>query len=432
MNRILVSFDYFSPTFPLVNNQNFNRPLSELEIDNGTYEFFNKVGGYDCVPTLTLNDNDLFIYPIRLILTPDGWPINPEIDILASTSMSRKVYNSICGRNGYLFFDLGTECAITDMIIETIHKYVYLKKIPLNKVILQTGNTNGKEQYNNYCFRHSIPLDKGMNISCLEYFEWMCSRHIFEYTDSGENVPLPKNIDFTKIQKTFLCLNRRHRWHRVNLFLLWNIHNLMDTTYFTLNKKTGLLSTQHNILRDFFDKTLIEKYNIKDSYLNNIESTLPLELDEFKNSAEMALLYSSIDSCYQSSLISVVTETNFVEADIFNTEKIFKPMVHGQPFILVGPYKTLENLRSMGYKTFSDFWDESYDNIEDPTERLIKIVELCKEINGWDNAKKKTLFYKSMINTRHNYELLRSFYANKKMRSNFWHEFRDKKLFPIK
>lgn len=428
MNRILVAFDYFSPTFPLVNNQNFNRPLSELEIDNGTYEFFNKVGGYDCVPTLTLNDNDLFIYPIRISLGPNEWPMNPEIDILASTSISLNVYNSICGRNGYLFLDLGNECAITDHVIQTIHQYVYSKKIPLNKVILQTGNTNGIDQYNDYCFRHSIPLNKGMNISCLEYFEWMASRHIYEYKNSDENVALPKNIDFDKIEKTFLCLNRVHRWQRVNLFLLWNVFNLMDDSYFTLNKQSGLPS--ESTLKDLLDPKLIEKYNINNSYIDEIESTLPLQLDEFKESSVMALLYGPIDTYYQSSLISVVTETNI--NDIFNTEKIFKPMVHRQPFIVVGPYKTLENLRSMGYKTFSDFWDESYDNIKDPTERLIKVVELCKEINEWDEKKKKILFYKSMSITTHNYELLSSFYANKKMRSNFWHAFRDKKLFPIK
>lgn len=428
MNRILVAFDYFSPTFPLVNNQNFNRPLSKLSIDNGTYEFFNKVGGYDCVPTLTLTDNDLFIYPIIISLGPNDWPVNPEIDILASTSMSLNVYNSICGRNGYLFLDLGNECAINDDIINTVHTYLFSKKIPLNKVILQTGNTNGNIQYMDYCFRHSIPVGKGMNISSLEYFEWLCSRYMYQYKNSEDIVPLPKNLDFTKIDKTFLCLNRVHRWQRVNLFLLWNIHKLMDDSYFTLNKKSGLPS--ENVLRDMFDKKLIEKYNITDDYLDEIESKLPLELDEFKSSAEMALLYGPVDTYYQSSLISVVTETNITH--IFNTEKIFKPMVHRQPFILVGPYKTLENLRKMGYKTFDEFWDESYDDIKDPTERLIKVVELCKEISEWDSQKKKSFFYKSMINTTHNYNLLASFYADKKMRSNFWHEFRDKKLFPIK
>ena len=140
--------------------------------------------------------------------------------------------------------------------------------------------------------------------------------------------------------------------------------------------------------------------------------------------SEMAGLYSAVDPYYQTSLISVVTETNFDNNDIFNTEKIFKPMVHRHPFILVGPYKTLEHLKNMGYKTFSDFWDESYDDIEDPFERLLKIVEICKDIQGWDDIKKKQFFYKSMLITSHNYELLSSQYPNN-MRKNFWHRLRD-------
>jgi hypothetical protein len=182
----------------------------------------------------------------------------------------------------------------------------------------------------------------------------------------------------------------------------------------------------------YLDYHLVKNLKLEESYLDILQEKLPLKLDEFKGSAEMALLFNSeIDLYYQQSLINVVTETNFVSPDIFNTEKIFKPIIHRQPFIVVGPYQTLANLKKMGYKTFSDFWDESYDDIEDPTKRLIKIVELCREISNWDDTKKKILFYKSMINTNHNYNLLTSCYP-KNMRSNFWHEFRDKKLFPIK
>jgi len=142
----------------------------------------------------------------------------------------------------------------------------------------------------------------------------------------------------------------------------------------------------------------------------------------------MAGLYSAVDPYYQTSLISIVTETNFENNDIFNTEKIFKPMVHRHPFILVGPYKTLEHLKDMGYKTFSDFWDESYDDIEDPFERLLKIVEICKDIQSWDDIKKKKFFYKSMIITNHNYTLLTSQYPDN-MRKNFWHRLRDYVIF---
>jgi hypothetical protein len=43
----------------------------------------------------------------------------------------------------------------------------------------------------------------------------------------------------------------------------------------------------------------------------------------------------------------------------------------------------LEYLRRYGFKTFGDVWDESYDLVEDPAERLIQIAELMKHISNW-------------------------------------------------
>jgi hypothetical protein len=65
-----------------------------------------------------------------------------------------------------------------------------------------------------------------------------------------------------------------------------------------------------------------------------------------------------------------VSETLCVENKKHLTEKVFKPIAAGKPFILAAGYKNLEYLKSYGFKTFSDCWDESYDLIEDPKERL--------------------------------------------------------------
>jgi len=426
--RILVAFDYYAPNYPVLNNQNFNQPLSELVEDNGTYEFFNNLNGFECVPSLSLKEMDYFVYPVRLGFNPDDWLNHPEADLLAATNMSVHTFNGIRGRNGFLFLDLGNESILNDRIIDTIHEYLKLKDIPLRKIILQTGNANGEKYYKEYCFRKQI--SRGMNICCLEYFEWMVSRLIVEHQKLKRDV-LPKNIDYTKIEKTFLCLNRVHRWHRINLFLLWNVNYLMKDTYYTLNNKTNFPAGSDyddDIWRSTLDPRIIDKFKLTEEDIDKIHSTLPLKIDEFVEASEMAGLYSAVDPYYQTSLISVVTETNFENNDIFNTEKIFKPMVHRHPFILVGPYKTLEYLKDMGYKTFSDFWDESYDDIEDPFERLLKIVEICKDIQSWDDIKKKQFFYKSMIITNHNYALLTSQYPDN-MRKNFWHRLRDYVIF---
>jgi hypothetical protein len=427
MNKILVAFDYYAPHYPLRNNQNFNQTIPELARDTITFEFFNNLSGFECVPSSFLKEMDYFIYPINLGLHGDNWINRPEIDLFATTNMSIHTFNGIRGRNGFLLLDLGNESVMDDRLLDMIHDYLKQKDIPLRKVILQTGNANGENHYKDYCFRKQI--NRGINIACLEYFEWMCSRLIIEHKKLNREV-LPKNIDFTKIKKTFLCLNRIHRRHRVNLFLLWNFNNLVEDTYYTMSNRSNLPIEPENddIWRRMLDWTLINKFEISEEYIDKIYDTLPLKIDEFIEASEMAGLYSAVDPYYQTSLISVVTETNFENNDVFNTEKIFKPIVHRHPFILVGPYKTLARLKEMGYKTFSDFWDESYDDIEDPTERLLKIVEVSKEIHSWDDIKKKQFFYKSMSITTHNYDVLSTQYPNN-MRKNFWHRLRDYVMF---
>jgi len=428
MNRILVAFDYFAPTYPLLNNQNFNQPLDKLEIDNGVYEFFKSLDGFECVPSLSLKELDYFVYPIRLGLKPDDWINRPEIDLLATTNISIHTFNGIRGRNGFLLLDLGHESILNDKIIDTIHEYLKLKDIPLRKVILQTGSANGEKYYKEYCFKKQI--SRGINICCIEYFEWLSSRLVTENKKINNKI-LPKNVDYSKIEKTFLCLNRVHRWHRVNLFVLWNINNLMEDSYYTMNNKSNFPVGEdydNDIWRRTIDTRLVNKLGLTEEDIDKIQVTLPLKIDEFVEPDVMAKLFGTVDPYYQRSLISIVTETNFQNNDIFNTEKIFKPMVHRHPFILVGSYKTLEYLKELGYKTFSDFWDETYDDIEDPFERLLKIVEICKDIQSWNDAKKKKFFYKSMVITNHNYDLLTSQYPDN-MRKSFWHRLRDYAVF---
>ena len=38
---------------------------------------------------------------------------------------------------------------------------------------------------------------------------------------------------------------------------------------------------------------------------------------------------------------------------------------HCHPFVMVSKKGTLKYLRDIGFKTFGDFWDESYDDEED-------------------------------------------------------------------
>jgi hypothetical protein len=92
---------------------------------------------------------------------------------------------------------------------------------------------------------------------------------------------------------------------------------------------------------------------------------------------------------YNSTDIEVVLETLFDTNRLHLTEKSLRPIACSQPFILAGAQGSLEYLRSYGFKTYSDVWDESYDQIEDSKKRLTAIVNLMGQIAQWDEPTKK-------------------------------------------
>lgn len=88
----------------------------------------------------------------------------------------------------------------------------------------------------------------------------------------------------------------------------------------------------------------------------------------------------------QRAWVQVVTETVFYSDKLHLTEKIFKPIVCKQPFILLGAPRNLAYLKSYGFKTFSDFWNEDYDLIEDHSERIAAVVKILEELSSLSDA----------------------------------------------
>jgi hypothetical protein len=92
---------------------------------------------------------------------------------------------------------------------------------------------------------------------------------------------------------------------------------------------------------------------------------------------------------YEATDVEVVLETIFSDQRIHLTEKTLRPIACQQPFILVSSAGSLEYLKSYGFKTFSEIWDESYDQIQDPVQRLESIATLMKTISQWNDTTKK-------------------------------------------
>jgi hypothetical protein len=76
----------------------------------------------------------------------------------------------------------------------------------------------------------------------------------------------------------------------------------------------------------------------------------------------------------------VVAETVFYYKKLHLTEKIFKPIIARRPFLLVAAPGNLAYLKSYGFKTFSKWVDETYDNEQDDDKRIKMVVAQLKKL----------------------------------------------------
>lgn len=83
---------------------------------------------------------------------------------------------------------------------------------------------------------------------------------------------------------------------------------------------------------------------------------------------------------YNSTCFSVVSETvTLSRYQLHVTEKTFKPMAYYHPFVVFGQTGHLAYLHELGFETFENLFDESYDHESDQTARLAKIARNVSE-----------------------------------------------------
>ena len=99
---------------------------------------------------------------------------------------------------------------------------------------------------------------------------------------------------------------------------------------------------------------------------------------------------------------SIVAETNLDNRLVFCTEKIVKPILSRRLFVVFSGYKFLEYLHQLGFKTFDNVIDESYDLIQNDHERYTQAFEQVKKLCEIDQ---KTVFDLVQERLEHNYEV---------------------------
>lgn len=281
--------------------------------------------------------------------------------------------------------------------LESIKEYVIRNN--LTNVTVHTCDYNVEIYYKHY--------SSWMKLLCDDLF--VKSYTIFNIIDD--------NITF-EFTKKFLCLNWRYTKHR-HLIAAYLIDKSSNLSWYFNVANTEL---KKNLWFDF-DAWVNDKI-LKNLKLLNDASPLCLDI-HYETSTPItdggatdwpqqnyntpALLNSksnSLEKFYRDSFCEIINETRFAQPTGNYSEKVYQAIRYKKPFILVAPPLTLEYIKSQGFKTFNQFWDESYDSCLNHEDRLLKIFNLIDWIENKTLDELKVIYKNMQEILEYNYNTL--------------------------
>jgi hypothetical protein len=336
-----------------------------------------------------------FVTPVRLFEYFDEYQISYDVQKIGETIPANSCYPIALS-----FFNFEIDyVALLPAIIKTacanreckILFYYHEGDNPINI----------KHRIEALCSIHNLPSDCYIFISGntvardLDNFLYFPDHEFIYQLRNKHRQPTEINLNARPYQ--FVALNRTHKWWRATIMADLHQAKLLDYALWSYQTE---LSTNDN-----FDDNPIEvdTLNIRD-YIGNFYDNAPYWADNFtleQQNDHSELVRQHFDDAY----FHLVIETHF-DADgsggAFLTEKIFKPIKHGQPFMVAGTPHTLATLRDLGYRVFDSQIDNSYDLELDNTARWIKlrntIAELTsKNMHSW--------FLSCIDDVKHNQDL---------------------------
>lgn len=151
---------------------------------------------------------------------------------------------------------------------------------------------------------------------------------------------------------------------------------------------------------------LINRYDFDEYHkimtaCDNLQGLLPLRpIDNTVEFPQTPLNF------YRDSYLGIITDTFYETSGIFLSEKVFNAMNFYQMFAYLGAAHSLAYLRGLGYETFGDVIDESYDSIENHGKRLIAYTQSIVNFLRQPISTIRAAYEKSLDKLHHNKVLL--------------------------
>ena len=279
------------------------------------------------------------------------------------------------GKTKFIFHGMGE--GFLGQVVLKIHRIarIFEHRLHSSQFIYINGAIDTKEVYEKFANEY------GITNRIIVFSAWMFE---YKYRETADMFQYTGDYVIYGRRKKFLCFNKVARPHRIDLLEKMFEFGLVDDAFYSFEGDENWINNIDNFT-DIYP------------FINQNKDKFPLRLNINAMRNNPVNIISEDVEYFRNSFFSVVTETYFyskntkrrfhqseAEDCIFPSEKIFKPIILQQPFIVLSRPGYLAKLRERGYKTFSPYIDEAYDSIEDDDERLAAIVNEIKRLCSAD------------------------------------------------
>lgn len=346
---------------------------------NNTYPIvysYTNIAAYD--PSLISDNNLVFNICYFSTWEPYNFINSPVTKMVEYIQINKKPDTKIIFENPRDSIDI-------DETLNKIYEVVELSGIDYRQFYFLTCCLQIEEIFNQWL----IKSGKNYKINIIAVNHWE-SHNKFNF---GEPLPAPIEYQIRPKSKKFLFLNRIARSHRfVSVMMASKLDLLTHGYYSFLNLNSKGISMEPvdesfyaELLSEFKNDNLIQQ--VRSEY-DRIKNTLPwflniqdLTNNQFWPTTRWRQLKSDDVVYYQDSYFSVISERVFFNNTLldegwthFLTEKVFRPVYLKHPFIFLSWPGSLKHMRDLGYQTFNGLIDETYDTIENDTDRLLAVL----------------------------------------------------------
>ena len=346
-----------------------------------------------------------YIIPSAVTHSPIDWAggYEPSKGKSLFDYLNNKYLTDLRNNEAFLLLDQSFEGYHAHWLWDFFHSECHRKGINAFNIIYVTGDIIAEETYKKYADEHNIPEGDRMLVLGYPHFQvdvfLNASNKVYLFNED----PLPDFEDHIKYKtenldqiKTYACLNKRLRPHRIWFYSHLYYNNLLDKGLVSMNPYQAT------------DMVWWEGRTMEGERFAEPLKILPLDVYGKSNKEFGDNFYINRfnpEVCLDT-WVNVIPEASYGDMDgnVFLSEKTFKAIVCHHPFIILGSKGSLKELKKLGYKTFDRWIDESYDEL-DTWERFEAITEAIKKIDAIEN---KLEWFKSMESVlKHNYKILK-------------------------